>query len=203
MCHWVDSPGWRALRAIFDLAKDIAMVIIAIATLLLGPGVWSKIELSSKNALEAKELSKGNIDTISFNEKKVTDLISSSAPVTESQQIELTGFDALNIKLADFKEQNAQVKSWLSNPYSGYPALAKRIMFIMGINKLKGNGVPLTIINATNLRLHGKDTSNPIIDAQQINDEKLKKALYESWREKNSGASGKITRFEDIIEPQK
>jgi len=199
MCNWVDSSKWKAARAIFDMGKDIAMIVIAIASLLLGPGIYKDIRQTGDDAIAAKTISIGNRDTLAFNEKQIS---KGPAPQTESKNNENQPLSVYNIKYADIEEQNVQVESWLRNQYSGYPALVDKVKIVMSGKRFKGNTVPITIINATNLSLNGRKTSNPIIDAQEIDKEILKNALYISWREKNSGASSSIKNFDGAVKRQ-
>lgn len=172
-------------------------LVVSIIVLLWGNNLLGRLN-SKVDMVQEKA---NNIE----NELKEIVANASSAPTTEKevgviesnndgQQIDINAF---NITLSDFSEQEGQVKESLSNPYSGYPALVRALQKAMGNHRLPGNATPLTIINAKNLKAHGRSTSQPIIDTSEIEISKLQLAIYSSWKEKNSGST--LNSFEQII----
>lgn len=125
----------------------------------------------------------------------------SRAPVTEHAPA-VSRLDQelrkMNLKLADADSQAPQVESWLGDSDSGYPALLASLKMIIGRKRLRGNAVPLTIINKHNLRVHGRQTNQPIETPEQIAPDKLKTALYQAWKEKNNGST--LKDFSQILE---
>jgi hypothetical protein len=152
------------------------------------------------------------VDTIEQKTESLSSQIiaiekSSGTPVTERQvgtsatgrNVHFTNLASMNVALADDPQQEAQVQDWLLNPNSGYPALAEAIIQLMDNRRLKGNAVPLMIVNDSNLRLHRRPTNRPFIDSKEINQDLLKQAIYASWKQKNSSSS--LRDFSEIAEP--
>ena len=194
MCQWVEGNKWKAIKEGFALFKDIVLLIAAIIVLFYGNNILERYDRDEENRrLELNFLNTKIDDTISNPDK---------APKTEQGIDGTNTINALNLSLADYPDQVPVVEGWLKNPYSGYPALVTAIKRVIGNNRVVGNSVPLTIINANNLQAHGRGTGTPIIDANKIEDNKLKEAIYSSWREKNSGASSELSSFEKIVEPR-
>lgn len=194
MCQWVEGTKWKAFKEGFSIFKDFVLLVAAVIVLFYGNNILERYERDEENRrLELKFLSTKIDDTIAKPDK---------APITEEEINGIRSIDVLNISLADHPDQIQVVKDWLKNTYSGYPALVTAIKRVIGNNRLVGNPVPLTIINATNLKVHGRGTGTPIIDANKIDNNKLKEAIYSSWREKNSGASSELSSFEKIVEPR-
>ena len=211
MYDWIESKFWKKVLLIFNLARDIALVTVAIIGLIIGLtrlpnfliAISTDIQVTNGVAQTAKAIAKGNEITIAANEMRFLQKSVDKAPKTEQPIDSTKEFAEYNIKLSDFDEQFSQVRSWLKNPYSGYPALVKKIQTVMNAKRFIGNGVPLTIINEQNLKLHNRETSAPIVNVGDIDDSKLKQALYASWQQKNSGVAMDFHKFEEIIEPQK
>lgn len=111
-----------------------------------------------------------------------------------------------NIVLADIPSQVPIVKKWLeTNPYSGYPALLKKICLVMGSHKLIGDAPSLMVINHENLVLHKRDDGNPITNEDQIDLNNLKKAIFEAWMKKNTGLLSSLptnSTFNNILKQQ-
>ncbi len=181
-------------KDIIYLSISICSLLVSIVVLLFGNSLLSKLSIINTQVSDLRtqvgELTK----------------VPTSAPVTEPQHglnskdnVTLSvDLGKLNISLADFPEQESQVREWLQNVYSGYPAVATEIQKLMKNQRFKGNSVPLTIINAKLLKLQSRPTNQPIVDPSMIDREQLKQALYLSWKEKNSGSG--LADFEDIIE---
>lgn len=182
-----------------SIGLSLCSLIISIIILLWGNNLVSRIDTKIDVVNQKTDNAIREINNIRIVGKI------SSAPVTEKEvgstntemQLNNINLDSMNIVLADFSEQIPQVKEWLTDPYSGYPALVIAIMKLMGNSRLKGNAVPLTIINAKNLRIHGRPTNQPFINISDINFDKLKMAIYLSWKEKNSGST--IQNFDEIV----
>lgn len=197
MCKWVETNGWKAFR-------DIVMMAVAIFILLFGNNKLGEVMKAQE---ELKKAQDQGVETtrlnISYLRGQIKDqMTTDSAPVAESKpNIDGEVLGRHNISLADYKIQIPQVQEWLSNPYSGYPALADAIRRVLGNSKLVGNAVPLTIINAKNLNVHGRGTDNPIISSAAIKDMQLRDAIYASWAEKNSGSLADHKSFKDIVVP--
>jgi hypothetical protein len=169
---------------------------------------WSKTPSAPKYNFSPEELKSLKIYAVRPHDTQVGEFMKAptSAPVTEpkgafnqkSNVILNVDLVALNISLADFPDEEGQVREWIQNVYSGYPAVITAVKQLMDGHKFKGNAVPLTIINANVLQLQGRETSQPIVDVSMIDRNSLKEALYLSWKEKNSGSI--LVSFEDIIE---
>jgi hypothetical protein len=93
------------------------------------------------------------------------------------------------IVYADIDDQIPQVKKWLENPYSGYPALVETLKQILANRSGIGNPVPLTIIQ---YEYTGGEPNPPKVYDQ----EKLKQAYLSAWNQKNSGSS--LRKFDEI-----
>jgi hypothetical protein len=119
------------------------------------------------------------------------------APSTEvAKPPEFSVRDLLRQKItySDKKEQIDQVKSWLTNEYSGYPSLLRALKKLLKGRCPEGNPVPLTIINGH----YQVDTSQPTM-VEDLN--RLEDAYVAAWREKNSGSS--LISFDKIAPPCK
>ena len=101
----------------------------------------------------------------------------------------------MNISLSD--KNTATIRGYLNNPDSGYQHLAEILYIAMERSTLDGSSVPLDIINAYVMRMHG--TTIPILGINSFNISYIKSAVLESWREKNSSRVSRVFAFEDII----
>ena len=181
----------------FTVGIASCSLIISIIGLLWGNNLLDKVG-NRVDAVEQK--------TEDLNEKLVAIADPSKAPNTEKQVVVTTknkkpnkiNLASMNITLTDDPQQKAQVEDWLLDANSGYPALVAAIVKLMDNHHLKGNAVPLIIINKENLRLHGRPTNQLFIDADEMNKTKLKQAIFLSWKQKNS--SSPLRDFKEIIE---
>jgi len=99
----------------------------------------------------------------------------------------------MNIYLSD--KNTEEVIKYLNDPFSGYQQMAEIVYYVLDRNMLDGNAVPINIINAEVMRSHGKNT--PILDINFFDIEKVKDAIFESWKIKNEASSS--STFKEII----
>ncbi len=103
--------------------------------------------------------------------------------------------DVKGLTYADIPAEIPQVKKSLDNKYSGYPALLAALRKLLRDRCPTGAPVPLTIINAG----YNTDPSNP---ATTIDDEqRLRDAYVDAWKEKNLSLIAKHDSFEKIAPP--
>jgi len=172
--------------AIAQLVLCFICTVAAVTVAFLGDGLLNSMQKTENSIAKIQE----------SNEEQ--NMLLKTAPFRQNPNLLTKRY---NIKLADLKEQEEQVIFWLGNPYSGYPALIESIQQLLKNNRLKGNAVPLTIINANNLKVHGKHDDTPITSAKEIKTENLKDAFLKAWNEKNSGTPA--NSFDEIIEVSK
>jgi len=102
----------------------------------------------------------------------------------------VVGCEQQKITYADHKEQTQQqVKPWMEDEASGYPSLCNTLKMILKDRCPIGTPVPLTLINGKYLK-----GEPPVLEHDP---EKLKKAYFDAWKDKNSHYIHKKT-FEDI-----
>lgn len=102
-----------------------------------------------------------------------------------------------NINLSDGNV--GQVKQWLKEPGSGYPALAKQILeFMNGRPALPAgqNQTPLNNIQGKIEALSGQPAWKVAQNGQEYEEKELQQAIFTAWQEKNSGN----TRFKTADE---
>lgn len=133
----------------------------------------------------------------------VKDNAATSKPVTieninglNSEEL-ATALGKFNINLSDGNA--GQVKQWLKEPGSGYPALAKQILHFMNGRPPLPAGQNLTPLNNIEGKIEAQ-TGQPAWQVAQNNQEyepkELQQAIFTAWQEKNSGN----TRFNSADE---
>ncbi|KAF0135138.1 MAG: hypothetical protein FD145_276 [Candidatus Saganbacteria bacterium] len=93
---------------------------------------------------------------------------------------------AKGINLTDTPSQKFNMRSWMQNPYSGYPTLLANIARLLGDKKLSGSRPALITINGT-LTNGG---SKPIKKGATIDPYELKYAIIVRWAEKGNDTDG-------------
>ena len=170
----------------FALGISIASLLVTIVGVLYGDNLVGRLT--------------DRVDSLDLKLGRFTDQ-PSNAPVTEiappnsqlDQELRIH-----NLKLADSPRQAIQIERWLSESNSGYPALLARLRLVIGKKRFRGNTPSLATINRENLRLHGRQTSQPFETPDEIDTEKLRKAAFLAWFEKNSSSS--LKTFASILE---